>query len=344
MVKREETEIRVETATKPKPFTDGNNQKTLSKNALYTPLAAYEQTQVDPSTYMTTQISTIPKSLKEHSLSVFLQKVSFEYHRNRATASDPKNNGSRPLSVGDIDDRIKRRAVTLIGGGVNSSMTSKQIKSETKSRKRPRREWNDVKSSLRRKHPGRTRSDNDDSIQFLRQLNSSWNDYMAAASILGLNSSSSSSSSSIWDDDLMAIKARFALARRAQIELVGAHVKVATCPQKKNLVGTLGVLVGETKNTWSVVRLCPSREDMKDPKDAGKPPLKLENDKPVRTSGKHHTELVTIPKRGSSLVLMIPITPSLSDAKEEATMENHEEEKELIVQADRFICITLDPR
>lgn len=339
MVKREKTEIRAETATKPKPFTGGNNQKTLSKNALYTPLAAYEQTQVDPSTYMTTQISAVPKSLKEHSLSVFLQKVSFEYHRNRATASDPKSNGSRPLSVGDVDDRIKRRAVTLIGGGVNSSMTSKQIKSEKKSRKRPRREWNDVESSLRRRtHPGRTMSDDDDSIQFLRQLNSSWNDYMAAASILNLNSSSS------WDGDLMAIKARFALARRAQIELVGAHVKVATCCQKKKLVGTLGVLVGESKNTWSVVRLCHSREDTKDPKDAGKTPLKSENDKPVRLSGKQNTELVTIPKRGSSLVLMIPMVPSSSDAKEEATRENHEEEKELIVQADRFICITLDPR
>ena len=78
--------------------------KILSRNELYAPLVAYEQTNVNPSSYIM-NLSSIPKSLQESALVSFLHKSSFEYHRNRAKAGDPKNNGSRPTSIFDVEEK-----------------------------------------------------------------------------------------------------------------------------------------------------------------------------------------------------------------------------------------------
>ena len=76
----------------------------LSKSALYAPLAAYQQSELEPSEYANNQISSkIPKSIMESTLTSFLRSVSYTYHRKRARSYDPKNNGSRPQSLLDVD-------------------------------------------------------------------------------------------------------------------------------------------------------------------------------------------------------------------------------------------------
>ena len=93
---------------------------TLSRNALYTPLMAFEQTNVDPSSYMTTR-KNIPSSLRESSLVDFIQTVS--------------ETTEKPLSFQAVEERIRQRALTLVGGGINSSMTGQQSKRQRRRRR-----------------------------------------------------------------------------------------------------------------------------------------------------------------------------------------------------------------
>jgi hypothetical protein len=127
---------------------NNNNIKSstfLSKNALYTPLLAYDQTKVEPSLYLGTK-SSIPNSLQETSLVNFLRTVSLEYHYQpssssvvgiAATATCSSSNpffippyishrndckhvgGSQAVALSKMEERIRQRTVTLLGGGIH---------------------------------------------------------------------------------------------------------------------------------------------------------------------------------------------------------------------------------
>ena len=111
----------------------GAGGKTLSKRLLYLPLAAYESSShggsdggttnnaVDPITTYLDNRKSLPISVQEKALVNFWHKVGVEYHQNQATVHDPKNNGNRPISLRDLEDRIRQRALTLVGGGINKS-------------------------------------------------------------------------------------------------------------------------------------------------------------------------------------------------------------------------------
>ena len=118
----------------------GDTGKTLSRNAIYTPLEGYDQEEVEPSQYMTTR-KTIPKSLQESSLFTFYQSVSYNFHYKIATASDPRNNGNRPSSLKDVEERIRQRAITLIGGGINSAGCTSNDTGKARKRKRKTIPW-----------------------------------------------------------------------------------------------------------------------------------------------------------------------------------------------------------
>jgi RNase P/RNase MRP subunit p29 len=310
-------------------FNNEDGGKTLSKNALYAPLVAYEQTEVEPSNYMSTR-SSIPKSLQVSSLVGCLQKVSYDYHRKTAKASDPKNNGSRPASVADFDERIRQKAVTLIGGGINASVTSKKtMKSTTKSRKRRKREWKDVEPLLLGHDDSKKKRS---SIPFLQQLNVSWNEYIAK--ILQVNGNT---------DEASSIKSRV-VTKRERLELVGAHVRVATCCQKKSFIGTSGILLGETKNTWHIARIRQPviKRDKQQVEGANKDVTEEAADD-IGSGQKRDTETITVPKRGSSLVLMIPVVSSIEEDSKGGENMADDSEEDLIVKSERSLCITLDP-
>lgn len=317
--------------------TDSRSIKTLSRNALYSPLVAYEQTQIDPVLYMGEQLQkNTPAAIKESSLTSFFQKVGEDYHRNRARGPDPKNNGSRPLSVTDMDDRLRQKVVTLIGGGVNSSVTSlnkQQTNKAPKGRKRPRRTWEQVESIVSKTKNQSQSQSSMTSVQFLQQFNARWNLYMRQV----LNIVDSSKTTSMLD--IQMIKGRM-VALRKSIELTGAHVQVRTCIQKRNLVGKFGILIGESTNTWSVaMRLSGRRAKRQQRRDLSEKDTASECNETDPVREKRVTEIVSIPKRGSSLDMIIPIGLQTGKGNEVDT----ESDDEWIVphQASKSIFITL---
>lgn len=290
--------------------------KLLSRNELYSPLVAYEQTRVAPSSYMMTQPS-IPKPLRESSLISFLQKVSNDFHRYNSNAGDPKNNGSRPTSHGDVESKIKQRAVTLIGAGVASSLTS-DITAPEKRRKRKRRSWSDVEVTLRKQSQEcDTLPQRLDSPQFLQQLNTKWNEYISSALMLTEATSEASSVASTF------------ASQRAHLELIGAHVRIATCSQRRRMEGRYGVLVGETENAWQIAAL-QSKSETLAKETAG-------SDEPIL---KRTVDTLLLPKRGSCLILIIPTSTSPNDPITNPDSENF---YDLISHSKRSICITVDP-
>ena len=113
----------------------------LSKNELYTPMAGYDQDDVEPSVYLGTK-SSIPKSLQESALVQFYRNVSLDYHyqnpnipsANSNNGNDYKNAGaSRPIPLADVDDRIRQRTVTLLGGGIHTVSVKSSLPSESTS-------------------------------------------------------------------------------------------------------------------------------------------------------------------------------------------------------------------
>ena len=280
--------------------------KSLSKNLMYAPLMAYEQAEVEPSNYVSSQTS-VPKDLQESSLATFLQNSSYDYHRYHARPSDPKNNGSRPLSLGDMSERIRQKAVTLIGGGINSSLPS-STKKFSKLGKRRCRDWKDVEPVLRQHQ----KTSKVDTLRYLRQLNSYWNSYIS--SILMVNGAS--------EKDVMSLKSSF-IAARNTVELVGAHVRIASCTQMKQLTGILGVLIGETRSTWKVAILKRSKHTPKHRKE-------VQSD----------VKFIFVPKEGSTLMLIIPALPS---TKDDQIFEADKDKGDLILKCERCLFITLDP-
>ena len=318
-------------------MTDNSMSKSLSRNALYTPLRAYEQTEVDPNTFMST-LKNLPASLKESSLFSFMQRIGEDYHRNRATGPDPKNNGSRPLTVSDMDDRLRQRAVTLVGGGVNSAMsTSNPKSSDTRTRKRPRRDLKPVEAIL-----SSAQTTNQGLMAVMFSINTSWNHYIHQVMGLGIHSSMDPISSE--EMKARAIKAKFVIGRE-DIELAGAHVRILACKQKRHLVDTYGFLVGETKNTFAVGMRSTSSGKKRRRKDSD--PCDGEGDKLGNSySGVTDSiEIVLVPKDGTCLDLIIPLSlSSIEQGAVQAIADNQDVSCELFPVAPRSIFVRLHRR
>jgi hypothetical protein len=352
--------------------------KSLSKNLLYTPWEAYFQTSteaapsivagkshskktgggklpdkkntsnnstgsyVPPSQYYTNQRqSSVPMSLHESTLASFLQFVSHDYHRNWATPHDAKNNSSRPLSLKDVDDRIKQRAVTLVGGGINAPIAiSKNSTNTTKKRRRRRRQcsWEQVKDKCQKWCVENSIEPLCD-ITFLREMNRGWNDYLW--NLLELST-----------DDLSCLDSEEGVQRLQQrwiaivigggrntkyknynannFELVGGHVKIDSCHSHKAWIGRHGVVIGETQNTYRIACLAStSRKQSKMESIVGD-----DNDDNV--------SVIVVPKQGTALMLLLPVPPAqnfLGSIEDHAA--RHEHDGVLIPVSDKTICITL---
>mmetsp|Transcript_42763 Transcript_42763/g.103442 ORF Transcript_42763/g.103442 Transcript_42763/m.103442 type:complete len:301 (-) Transcript_42763:40-942(-) len=295
----------------------------LSRNDLYAPLVAYEQTDVEPSAYIMNQAST-PRSMQQSALVSFLQGISQDYHREEAVSNDPKNNGSRPTSLADVESKIMQRAVAIVGGKVTASMTSTSG-APTKNRKRKRKEksWEDIEEILKRQSiaipsmPSRIGS-----IEFLRELNGKWNEYIRSALRLNMGA-----------NDPSAIMSRFSVLRE-DLELVGAHVRIGSCSQRKGLEGCYGVVSGGRKNTWAVATLQSQRKQKKKGSISNTEKKELGSDQNVG--------ILTVPKRGTTLILVVPLdTAKAGNGTDPSKVVGDEG---IIDLSQRSICIVLNQR
>mmetsp|Transcript_18879 Transcript_18879/g.39698 ORF Transcript_18879/g.39698 Transcript_18879/m.39698 type:complete len:420 (+) Transcript_18879:159-1418(+) len=266
------------------------NGKSLSKNLLYTPLVAYKKvlvsaeenfddgsstsanTDYHPSHYMMNK-SSVPKALQESSLMSILHSISCDYHRNRAGVNDAKNNGSRPLSLSDVEEKIRQRAVTLIGGGVNTSISIN--KKPLRSKKRRQRSWEEKKDVLEKfASSSEATTESGDVISFLQRLNAAWNEYIWK---LLSKDKSFNESQSMAGSSLKEIQGQLVSLTRTVIgtkkknhsssgstrrekegiacgtfELIGSHIQIKSCNSHRSWIGRFGVVIGETKNTYRI--------------------------------------------------------------------------------------------
>jgi len=220
--------------------TSSNQGKILSRNALYTSLSAYKQSDVSPETYMVENAASFRN--ESTALANFLHQVSYSYHRKEAGVSDAK--GSRPILAKEMEAYLKTKAITLVKdvtASMTTSSSAKQKKMERKAfrpRKRPRSEdWMKMK-----KTPSLV-SGPQDSVsveEFLCRLTGAWVDYAKKL----LNVTHPKSSPTVIHDRFVKL--------RSQVELIGAPVLLSECPARRHWKNRRGVYVGETKNTWKV--------------------------------------------------------------------------------------------
>jgi RNase P/RNase MRP subunit p29 len=196
-----------------------DNRSSLSRNALYAPLVAYEQQTVDPSAYMLNR-KNVPSSIRESSLIQFLQSVG-------------------DLSTRDVEDRIKQRALTLVGGGINSSSLNKPRKQRgvlvLSNRQRKRRILITSQRKQRRQDAS-GRNEKKDSSNLLLTLNTQWNMYVRK-----LVTREELSDASVLSQKL-----------ESHLELAGAFVRITECCAHKQWVGREGMIVETTANTWRI--------------------------------------------------------------------------------------------
>jgi hypothetical protein len=300
--------------------------KSLSKNLMYAPLVAYHKSAnstIDdnsggsstsiakhPSQY-TSENRSVSKAFTESSLVSLLHFSSCDYHRKRATVNDAKNNGSRPLGLSDMEDRIRQKAVTLVGGGINTSIPIPKTKIQSK--KRRHRSWEEVEPVLKKLSSSSSSAETLESesghvVSFLQKLNSAWNEY---ASKLLLKDRAKNRNQRISDDDLKEIEVRLGALTRSgihnttrnrvhsgdngrsandfmaqdHIDFIGAHVQVKSCKAHVSWEGKFGVLIGETKNTYRIASFARRRKLKKATTKASSPEKQREVGQIRDTSG-----------------------------------------------------------
>lgn len=321
--------------------------KSLSKNLLYAPLEAYFQNATgfaaipeklnrasksepvppSPSEYMKQQ-SSVSKSLHESNLAIFLQSLSKDYHRNWSTAHDVRNNGSRPLSLKDVDVRMRQRTVTLMGGGINASIPTsnrpKNAKQGIKKKRKRTSEQVDVSRNIS------TTTNND--FVFLTKLNRLWNDYVCEFFEYSM--------SSIRDPEttMQSIQQKLGACLKSgdmnyMFEIVGAHVKILSCNSHRSWQGRFGVVVAHTVNTLRVA-VVPVKEKHS---QTGK------SEQSCSKIASIYADLLVVPKQGTSIMLLVPF-PVMMSSKEECNdhLKHCEPQDSLLVPlCEQTVCVTL---
>jgi len=191
----------------------------------------------------------------------------------------------------------------------------------TKTRKRQRCAWSQVQRVLA------TSKSTKESLEFLRELNSKWNKYMLQILNVDVEKPKPLVAS--------AIKSRLVVFRRS-IELPGAHVQVRACIQRRSLVGIFGVLIAETTNTWSVAIRSSRRK-----RHAGERCKEAPKAGDFSSQGEDVVDIrvVCVPKRGSSLDIILPLSPNEGSASTDSI--ETEGEGDIIRQANESIFISI---
>jgi RNase P/RNase MRP subunit p29 len=182
----------------------------------------------------------------------------------------------KPLSTQVIDERIRQRALTLVGGGINSSMTSTGGKQNNKRRRHYEELSNRQKQKrfqqIQAKDLSRSKQEDEKAFDTLLKVNRKWNDYVRKLARLD---------QLLQDEDPI----KTVSLRLAQLELVGAFVKLITCQAHKEWVGKEGMIVETTTNTWRLAIMKVS--DMQ--------------------TQKQQPKVLVVPKKGSRLMFQLTI-------------------------------------
>jgi hypothetical protein len=246
--------------------------KTLSRRQLYLPMIAYDNSP-DPSGYMASRKS-LPNSIQETSLVDFWHKIGVSYHQERATIHDPKNNGHKPLALPELDARIRQKAMTLVGGGINSGWDTTSTASrsnaggtttihedpriQTIKRDQKKRKRQIMKSVM---NFSTTHDDEEGRRvgQFLYDLNEMWNMYIRRLLQLPTTMDDDDDDDATLDSYESLVRDPAFLFRvtscitKETVQLVGARVKIQSCQSHPQWRGKTGILVRQTTNTWQLM-------------------------------------------------------------------------------------------
>jgi hypothetical protein len=269
---------------------DNNDQpKTLSKKGLYAPLSVYRD-QEDSSSSKKRKVAP---SLKDSALVDFLYTVGRDHNR-KATISVGKNNGCKPLSQNEVSDRIRQRALTLIGGGINTSISGEKSKKNASKATGLYQTMSNRKRKLRQERQesvgGSQQCPSTNTGDKLTEINRKWNDYVHGF---------------LRDQgcDLQTKKGTRALTTMLtrylpEVGIVGSFINIAACKSNKHIVSKRGFMVGETAHTWRVAVL---------PRGTSRNKL-----------GKVLFKLRTVAKQGTRITLVLPLNtadPLSADSK-----------------------------
>jgi len=179
----------------------------------------------------------------------FYSKLSTTHHR-QAVGLDCKNTAGRPLSATDVASRLELRGLTLTGGGYNTAISSKRAATTEHNKKRtPSRKQQKYRKRalLQRIAAARTSNNNsatpscannndENSVEFLQQLNAHWNQYITKLL-----------PSPVTDTAAVTRKLQSLLN---EIEWIGARVQVDDNNHRHH-----GILVSQTARTWRIAPL-----------------------------------------------------------------------------------------
>jgi RNase P/RNase MRP subunit p29 len=248
----------------------------LSKNALYAPLNTYlNETKRNSS-------KAVNANLREKALYSFIESVSSEYHSPDTSLGleNGANNGGLALNARQIEQKLSQRALTLIKGGINSSIvksTSAMVDGDNLSATRQRKSGSSgvvrLYGSVSNKKRKRSREEMtgivSSSPEVLVGLNQIWNKYIEKLL------SNSPNSKEI-------------LSLMTSAELTGAIASVARSQSCRSHIGKVGFIIDITKNTWK----------FSIPKDGSKDTEGMIKCKEFK--------VIVVPKRDSTLVIKIP--------------------------------------
>mmetsp|Transcript_26462 Transcript_26462/g.39149 ORF Transcript_26462/g.39149 Transcript_26462/m.39149 type:complete len:258 (-) Transcript_26462:274-1047(-) len=240
--------------------------QTLSKTGLYSPLSviSLDKNQSKKKNQY---------AGKDGALLDFIFQIGKDYHR-KASLRSGKNNGCKPISHSEVKDKISQRALTLIGGGINTSL-SKGVHGKGKSfyckSRKAFRKKDESKSVITIKLC-KLKWDK------ILLLNQHWNFYMK-----------STLREKYLLDRTKSLKFLQEL-EGSKIEWTGAEFFVVSCLAHEEYTGSKGILIGYTKNTWIVATKVSGNEFVKVrviPKAGSKVEVKMpenfEGSSPVET-------------------------------------------------------------
>ena len=354
-----------------KDETMSNTTKTLSRRQIYLPMIALDNSSAttDPQTYMASRTS-LPSNIQESNLVEFWHKIGVTYHHVTATVHDPKNNGHKPVSLQELDSRIRQKALTLVGGGINSEWAASGGGRNSATKDAPtttiinakvlnvRRDRKKRKRQIMKSAMKFTTHDEDGRIgRFLLDLNDMWNTYISKLLQLPPSFATIGSCIAFSRSTSFLIRATSCITKES-VQLVGARVQIKSCLSHPSWNGKTGILVRQTTNTWQVMVSMPNtrtnskkrKRDKQLHEDTKASTTKDDGDTSVRIVAselKSHEETISktkqglktliVPKHGSSLTLLIPLAvdePTITEAGSGKDKVNN-------VEMNRFI-LTID--
>jgi len=316
-------------------------RKTLSKRLLYLPLAAYDdaattrQDTTDVASYLD-QRNSLPNGVMENALVTYWHRIGVEYHRNLASTKDPKSNGHKPVSLAEMEDTIRSRSITILGGGINASLGGSNKKSssvtagsraEKGTRKRKRKSQSILQFQ--------TKDEDGRMSAFLHQMNDLWNEYMhKLLKLPPVPSSNDDDNNNKYTEEYNALMedVQFwshitSCVHHESAQLVGARVKIKACRSCPIRIGTIGFLVGTTRNTWNIMVEASSKTTNKKNKKIASNKNSTTTDKSdddnvvVRGRESNHDKntmgwkSIVVPKQGSVISLLVAIGPKSETMK-----------------------------